>query len=146
MTLRDADKPVRPRRPLLVELASAFLIVNGLLSTSASANIVMKMGETPGVGDPGILLLITLAIGISTLVLGILIRFARAWIVALNVAAVAGYLELTAGSQPGMIVGLLDVFVVLALLMTRPWFTWSPHGVQGEAEDAEADEAPSAAR
>jgi hypothetical protein len=135
VTLRDADKPVRPRRPLLVELASAFLIVNGLLSTSASANIVMKMGETQGIGDPGVLLLITLAIGISTIVLGILIRFARAWIVALNVAAVAGYLELTAGSQPGMIVGLLDVFVVLALLMTRPWFTWSPDQATETVDD-----------
>ena len=138
MTLRDADKPQRPRRPLLLELASAFMIVNGLLSTSASATIVMKLGETPGVGDPGVLLLITLAIGISTIVLGILIRYARAWIVALNVAAVAGFLELTAGSQPGLIVGLLDVFVVLALLMTRPWFTWSPDGAadQDAAEDA----------
>jgi hypothetical protein len=131
----NPDKPARPRRPLLVELASAFLIVNGLLSTSASANIVMKMGETPGVGDPGILLLITLAIGISTIVLGILIRFARAWIVALNVAAVAGFLELTAGSQAGMIVGLLDVFVVLALLMTRPWFIWTPNLAPNTADD-----------
>jgi hypothetical protein len=137
VTLWDPNlhKPVRPRRPLLVELASAFLIVNGLLSTSASANIVMKMGETPGVGDPGILLLITLAIGISTIVLGILIRFARAWIVALNVAAVAGYLELTAGSQAGFIVGLLDVFVVLALLMTRPWFVWTPDQAPKAVDD-----------
>jgi hypothetical protein len=59
------------------------------------------------------------------------------------VAAVAGYLELTAGSQAGMIVGLLDVFVVLALLMTRPWFTWLPGAPD---HDAEGDEAPSPAR
>jgi hypothetical protein len=32
-----------------------------------------------------------------------------------------------------MILGLLDVFVVLALLTTRPWFTWSPHGEAGQA-------------
>ena len=142
MTLRDADKPQRPRRPLLVELASAFLIVDGLLSTSTSANIVVKMGETQAGVEP--LLLFTLGIGIATIVLGILIRYARAWIVALNVAAVAGFLELTAGSQAGMIVGLLDVFVVLALLMTRPWFVWSPDSDTGEdtADDVAAVSRP----
>jgi len=122
---------------MLVELASAFMIVDGLLSTSTSANIVLRMGEAPG-AEPLPLLVLTLSIGIITIILGILIRFARAWIIALNVAAVAGFLELTAGSQAGMIVGLLDLFVVLSLLMTRPWFVWTHDGAANP--NAEGDD------
>ncbi len=131
--LREAAKPHRPPRPLLVELASAFLIVSGVLSAVGTINIAWGLGQTiDGVGP---LVLFILAISVATPVLGVLIRYARAWIVTLNVAAVAGFLELTSGSQAGMIVGLLDVFVVLALLTTRPWFAWSPQGAAGHGED-----------
>ena len=65
--------------------------------------------------------------------LGVLVRTGRAWLVALNVAAVAGFLELLSGSAQGLLFGALDVVVVVLLLRDRPWF----HG-----PDAEADERP----
>jgi hypothetical protein len=48
--------------------------------------------------------------------------------VAVNVAAVAGFLELTSGSAQGILFGVLDVAVVLILMRHRPWFHWSPDG------------------
>jgi hypothetical protein len=120
---RGSDKPRRPPRPFAVELASAFLVVNGIISAITSVNIVWSLSQTNAGLEP--LAALTLAIGVATVVLGILIRYGHAWIVTLNVTAVAGFLELTAGSDAGVIVGVLDVLVVLALLATRPWFAWS---------------------
>ena len=66
------------------------------------------------------------ALGIGFVVLGFLVRRGKGWLVAVNVAAVAGFLELTSGSAQGILFGALDVAVVLILMRHRPWFHWSP--------------------
>ncbi len=106
----------------MVELAAAFLVVNGVLSTIASIDVVGRIGDrTPGI-EP--LALLALAIGIATTALGVLVRFGHAWLVTVNVAAIAGFLELTSGTSAGLVTGLIDVTVVLALVWARPWFLW----------------------
>jgi hypothetical protein len=108
------------RRPVLVELASALLIVGGALNLLISIQVLATLGER---GDEiGPLTLVTIALATATLVLGVLVRFGRAWLVAINVVAVVAFLELTSGSPIGLLFGGVDTFVVVALLIERPWF------------------------
>jgi hypothetical protein len=116
--------PERPARPFLVELATAVLVVGGLTSILSSVDVAMHLAEQgPGV-EP--LALLSIAIGLASVILGILVRFGRAWLVAINVVAVTGFLELTSLSGAGFLYGGLDVFVVLVLMIERPWFNWRP--------------------
>jgi hypothetical protein len=116
--------PERPSRPVLVELASAILVVGGLMSVLSSLDVAMHLAEQTSGVEP--LAALTIAIGLAAVVLGILVRLGRAWLVAINVVAVAGFLELTSGSIVGLLFGGLDVFVVLVLMIERPWFAWRP--------------------
>jgi hypothetical protein len=126
---RSPEAPGRPSRPALVELASAVLVVNGAISILASVDVAMRLAEAgPGV-EP--LALITLGIGVISVVLGLLMRFGRAWLVTLNVVAIAAFLELTSGSIAGLLFGGLDLFVVVVLLLERPWFRWLPDEANG---------------
>ena len=120
---QQTDRPTRPRRPFLVEIAAAILVVGGVISILTSIEVVLRLGEE---GQPveGLAVL-SLAIGAALLVLGLLVRYGRAWLVTVNVVAVAGFLELTSGTVPGLLFGSLDVFVVLALFWERAWFQWS---------------------
>jgi hypothetical protein len=68
---------------------------------------------------------ITIVVATVTLGLGLAVRFGRAWLVTVNVMAVIGFLELLSQSSIGLLFGVLDVFVVLALFRERPWFEWS---------------------
>jgi hypothetical protein len=74
---------------------------------------------------------LSLALGIGFVILGILVRRGSGWLLAVNVAAVAGFLELSSGSAQGILFGALDVLVVLILMRHRPWFHWSPDAEQG---------------
>ena len=109
------------------------MIVSGIISVLISieaASTLASKGQ-----DPEGLLLVVLAIGVGSTVLGVLVRTGRAWLVALNVAAVAGFLELTSGTVQGWLFGGLDVLVVLLLLRERPWFHW-------DRPDPEPDDDP----
>jgi hypothetical protein len=109
---------------VLVEVASAILVVGGLISILNSLDVVLRLAEAgPGV-EP--LALLTLGIGIASVVLGILTRYGRAWLVTLNAVAIAAFLELTSGTIVGLLFGGLDAFVVVVLLLHRPWFAWQP--------------------
>ena len=111
------------RRPVLVELASALLVVGGLLNLVISVDVLMRLAER---GESiAAHTAITIALGITTLSLGLAVRYGRAWLIAINVAAVLGFLELISGSVVGLLFGGLDVAVVLALVRERPWFEWS---------------------
>lgn len=110
----------REPRPALVELASAILIVGGILSSVASIFVLTRMSEQGA--DPGIVGFISLALGVLGIVLGLLTRTGRAWLVTVNVAAVMGFLELVSFTPAGLLLGASDVFVVIALLANRPWF------------------------
>ncbi|MEO5885361.1 MAG: hypothetical protein ABIQ58_07610, partial [Candidatus Limnocylindrales bacterium] len=61
------------------------------------------------------------------IVVGVLIRRGRAWVVALNVAAIAIFLELTAlPSGFAVVFVILDTIVLTALIRHRSWFDWQP--------------------
>jgi hypothetical protein len=118
----DAAPPPAPRRrPVLVELASALLIVSGAMNLLISVQVLGILGEQGS--DTGPLSLVTIVVAIATLLLGFLVRYGRAWLVAVNVVAVVAFLELTSGSPVGLLFGGVDTFVVIALLIERPWFT-----------------------
>jgi hypothetical protein len=105
---------------VLVELATAMLIVAGALSVLTSIEAVAQMADR-GAVEPSVALL-SVAVGLASVVLGLLLRTGRVWLVGVNLAAIAGFLELTSGSVVGLLYGLLDVFVVIALVATREWF------------------------
>jgi hypothetical protein len=120
---QPTDRPTRPRRPALVEVAAAILVVGGVISILTSIEVVLRLGQE---GQPveG-LAAVSLAIGTALLVLGILVRYGRAWLITVNVVAVAGFLELTSATVPGLLFGGLDVVVVLLLFWEHAWFQWS---------------------
>lgn len=62
---------------------------------------------------------------------GIRIRRARWWVLTLNVAAVALFLELTLLPDAfAVLFALMDAIVLVALIRHRAWFLWNPerHG------------------
>lgn len=107
----------------MVELASALLVVGGVLNLVISTDVLMRLSER-GESVAGHTV-VTIALGIITLGLGFAIRSGRGWLLAVNVAAVLGFLELLSGSVVGLLFGALDVAVVLMLIRERPWFEWS---------------------
>jgi hypothetical protein len=125
------DPVERPRRPAGVELAAAIMIVSGAVATLVSIQAAMVLANQGELDEP--LAALSIALGVGSVVLGLLVRVGRAWLIAVNVAAVAGFLEITSFSAPGLLFGLMDVLVVALLLRDRPWFT-------GPEADAEAGE------
>ena len=118
MTAQDA-KPIRPARPARVELAAAILIIGGivgLIQVVASATAV-PVGVEPFLAG-------TVALDAGSIAIGLLIRTGRAWLLAVNYAAVLGFLDLLgAGASPLLLMlGLADILVVGVLLATKPWF------------------------
>jgi hypothetical protein len=117
--------PERPRRPALIELAAAILIVGGV---TAIVGTVASVADT-GAGPSGSVLALVLGIDILTVVVGLLVRRGTAWIVCVNVVAVLVFLELTAipsGSAIVLVQALLDGLVLYALIRHRGWFDWKP--------------------
>lgn len=106
-------------RPAAIELAAAILIVGGVLGF---------MGAVGGASSlpPGTELLVaaTLALDLASIVVGVLIRMGRLWVVDVNYVAVVGFLDLTAaGSSPlALLLGIADAAVVVILFVYRPWF------------------------
>lgn len=117
--------PTRPDRPILVELAAAILIVGGLTSLIGS------------LAAPGILAILLVALNVVMVVLGVLIRRGQAWLIAVNVVAVALFLELTAlPSAFAIIFAILDAIVLVALIRHRAWFDWRADEALAEPRDA----------
>lgn len=118
---QTGDEPERPwpSRPAAVELAGALLIVGGaaglLGALSGAANL------PPGT-EP--FLALTVALDVGAIVLGLLVRLGRVWIVAVNYAAVLGFIDLLgAGASPlPLVLGLADIVVVVILFVHKPWF------------------------
>ncbi len=123
-----ADQQPAPRkafrpRPILVELASALLVVGSIFNLLISIDGLVLFAQDGG--DISLATIITIALGTLTLGLGLAVRFARAWLLTVNVVAVIGFLELLSQTPIGLLFGALDVIVVLALFRERPWFEWS---------------------
>lgn len=118
--------PERPPRPLLVEVAAAILVVGGLTSL---------IGALAAPGSVGILFA---ALNVVMIMLGLLIRQGRAWIVAVNVVAIALFLELTALPATFAIVAMvMDAIVLVALFRHRGWFFWEPPWTEDPLEATE---------
>jgi len=136
--LRDAPHgPQRPPRPALVELATALLIVSGLLSLVLSVGAVANLADSGSDVSP-ILLVIALALGVAVPVVGFALRGGYWWLLGVNLVAVTSFLELTSGSPQGLLFGGIDLFVVVVLLANRDWFAWSPAGYLPPHDDAGA--------
>jgi hypothetical protein len=106
-------------RPAAIELAAAILIVGGMLGLLGAIGGGASL--PPGTE---LLLTLTIAVDIATIVVGVLIRLGRLWIVDVNYVAVVGFLDLTAaGTSPlALLLGIADVAVVVILVLHRPWF------------------------
>ena len=117
--------PERPPRPVLVELASAILIVGGI-----TALIGWLGAQLVGAGAPasaGLLPLIIVALNVVQIVTGMAIRRGRYWRISINVVAVAVFLYLTAFPNPiALFYAVLDTVVLYALFHHRQWFDWKP--------------------
>lgn len=114
----EADAPW-PSRPAAVELAGALLIVGGVVNVVAT---VASLSSLPAGVEPFLALTFGLAIG--SIVVGVLVRLGRFWLLAVNYAAVLGFLDLLgAGASPlALMLGLADVLVVVVLFRYKPWF------------------------
>jgi hypothetical protein len=109
--------PGRPPRPLLLEFASAMLIVGAITS------ILGVLGARHPAAGPIDLILIGLAA--LTGIVGLLVRAGRAWILDLNVVAIVLFLEMTSlPSAVAVVFSILDAIVLFALIRHRPWFDW----------------------
>ncbi len=117
----SADEPDAPgpSRPAAVELAGALLIVGGMVSLVGA---VSSLSSLPS-GIEAIVAL-TFALGIGSIVVGLLVRLGRFWLVAVNYAAVLGFIDLLgAGASPlALMLGLADIVVVVILFGHKTWF------------------------
>lgn len=114
-----AEADFRPARPSAIELAAAILIVSGVLG------LIGTIGAIPDLpAGSGPIVVLTAALNVGSLVIGLLVRSGRAWLVAVNYVAVLGFLDLTGASTSGLalILGIADVIVVIILLLQKPWF------------------------
>lgn len=108
-----------PSRPAAVELAGALLIVGGVVNVVGT---VTSLSSLPAGIEP--FLALTFALAIGSIVVGVLVRLGRFWLLAVNYAAVLGFLDLLgAGASPlALMLGLADVLVVVILFRYKPWF------------------------
>lgn len=112
----------RPPRPVLVELAAAVLIIGSAMDVFIS----FEGTATAPTAEGRLLFALSTAIGAALVVLGLLVRAGRAWIVAINVVAVAAFLEITSLTFAGLVSMVLDLAVLVILLRERWWFQWRP--------------------
>ena len=115
----DEPELPKPSRPGAVELAGAILIVTGAIGLFGSLATASRL---PSGGEP--FLALTLALDLGSIVLGLLVRLGRFWILAVNYAAVLGFIDLLgAGASPlSLMLGLADIAVVVILFVHKPWF------------------------
>ena len=118
-TAVDHVEPIRPARPALVELAAAILIVGGAMQLIVT--IATLSGVPPG-AEP--FLAVALALNVASITLGALARTGRAWLLAINFAAVVAFLDLlgSGGSPLSLTLGAAEVLVVAILVARKPWF------------------------
>ena len=114
----DADLPW-PSRPAAIELAAALLIVGGAIGVFGALSAVSSL---PAGVEPFVVL--TVALDIGSIIVGLLVRLGRSWILAVNYVAVLGFLDLLgAGASPlQLTLGLADILVVVTLFVHKPWF------------------------
>jgi hypothetical protein len=122
----------RERRPALVEVAAALLIVTGVIQLVGAIGIA---GSLPAGTEA--LLVLSIALDVATIVAGFLVRTGRLWLLVVNYVAVLGFLDLlqSAASPIALMLALVDAFVLYVLFTNRAWFTR-----RDDDEPAEPDE------
>lgn len=116
--------PERPARPVIIEIAAAFLIVGGITAILGTVGAAVGGGSAPRTGP---ILAIELGLDVLTVAIGLLVRAGRAWLVCINVVAVLVFIEVTAvssGSAIAIILAFLDAFMFVAVARHRAWFDW----------------------
>jgi hypothetical protein len=105
-----------------------------------SSIVTVLVNEFSGLstGLAGLLIMVLNGLMIAT---GLLIRRARGWILALNVSAIALFIELTLIPDAfAILFASMDLIVLFALLRHRAWFQWTPELALAEERAAlEAD-------
>ena len=112
----------RPPRPRLVELASAILVIGSFLDGVLSFEGML----TATTQEARLFATVSVLVAAGLIALGILIRGGRAWLLTLNVVAVAAFLELQSVTLGGIFAAMIDMVVVGILLRHRAWFQWTP--------------------
>jgi hypothetical protein len=120
----------RPRRPVLVEVAAAILILGSV--TDVVLSLEALVAAPTGVGRA--LAATAVSLGVLLVLLGWFIRKGRLWLLTLNVVAVAAFLELQSLTFVGLVSGIIDMIVVGILLRERWWFQWRPPDELASAE------------
>ncbi len=115
----EAEDIPRPARPGAVELAGAILIVSGVLGLIGAIGAASGL---PAGTEP--ILAITAVLNLGSVAIGVLARFGRAWLLAVNYVAVLGFLDLAGAAASGLalLLGVADVIVVVILFLNKPWF------------------------
>jgi hypothetical protein len=113
------DEAQRPARPPVIELSAAILIVSGVLGLVGTIGAIPELPE-----GTGPIVVLTAGLNVGSLVVGLLIRSGRAWLIAVNYVAVLGFLDLTGAPSSGLalLLGIADIIVVVILLFQKPWF------------------------
>jgi hypothetical protein len=106
-------------RPAAVELAAAILIIGGIIGLIGAIGGMAAL--PPGTES---ITALTIALDIASIVVGVLVRMGRLWIVDVNYVAVLGFLDILAapGSNLALLRGLGEIAVVIILILHRPWF------------------------
>lgn len=119
--MQDYPAFERPRRPALIELGAATLIVGG------AAQLLLRVGALArGFDVPE--LPAALGFGIDTLaiVVGLLVRAGIAWILCLNVVAVLAFIDfrelVLSGSAVAGLFLALDTLALIGIARHRDWF------------------------
>jgi hypothetical protein len=117
----------RPPRPALIELVAALLIVAGILGLISLFAPDPRRPE----GLEGLAAL-AIALNILQIVVGVLVRMGRLWIVDVNYVAVLGFLDLAGagGSSLALLLGLIELGSLAVLFAYRSWFDgrWAQPG------------------
>jgi len=129
---RPADDAIdRSRRPPLVEMAAALLIVAGAVQLVSAIGAVATGNLPPGAEG---LLALTIAIDLATIIAGALTRAGRLWLLVVNYVAVIGFLDLlrSTTSIVALVLAVVDLVVLYVLFTNRDWFVRSRRAVDDD--------------
>jgi hypothetical protein len=125
----------------MVELAAALLIVGGAQSILFTVLSELN-GVSTGVGGA-----LISALNVLMIVTGFQIRRARWWRLALNVSAIALFLELTLLPDAfATLFAIMDAIVLFTLIRYRAWFQWTPEDALAARDGVPGDDPGEALR